>query len=150
MKWNGSKSIQSSAGYPYYAPPELFISCMLEAVLLPVQQATPNSSVGTFTGGNLSAEAVCLRNKIRYSNQMGRWQNRDKFRWKFKGGPHSTGKQGGGLKFCWSGEVSREPQGPLSAEKGEALDDKIFKSFLHKFSKCLLYLIKYIPGKRKS
>ena len=43
-----------------------------------------------------------------------------------------------GLKFCWSGKVSREPQGPLSAEKGEAVDDKIFKSVLHKFSKCFL------------
>lgn len=70
---------------------------------------------------------------------MGLWLNRDKFGWKFKGGDaHSTsrgGKGAEGLKFCWSGDVSREPQGPLSAEKGEAVDDKIFKSFLHKFSK---------------
>ena len=32
---------------------------------------TPNSSVGTFTGQFVSRRSVCLRNKIRYSNQMG-------------------------------------------------------------------------------
>ena len=29
------------------------------------------------------------------------------------------------------------------------MDDKIFKSFLHKFSECRLYLIKYILDKKK-
>ena len=55
---------------------------------------------------------------------------------KFKTASPSRGLKGWSFVCLGSGSPERAPR-PLSAEKGEGMDDKIFKSLLQNFSECL-------------
>ena len=71
MKGRRSKLTPSSTLPVLHPLHPLQLKYSSPVLVLLLALAPPNGSVGTFTEVNLSAEALCLKKKTRYSNQMG-------------------------------------------------------------------------------